>query len=82
MILVLSPAKSLDFATPPTVKDYTQPDFLDQSQVLVERLRQLSPLDLSQLMGISDSLAVLNAARYASWGRPFTPDNAKQAVLA
>ena len=54
MILVLSPAKSLDFATPPTVKDYTQPDFLDQSQVLVERLRQLSPLDLSQLMGISD----------------------------
>jgi len=82
MIIVLSPAKSLDFTTPPTVRDFTQPDFLDRSQMLVERLRQLSPLDLSQLMGISDSLAALNVARYASWRRPFAPDNAKQAVLA
>ena len=82
MIIVLSPAKSLDFTTPPTLKDYTQPDFLEQSQALVERLRPLSPLDLSQLMGISDALAALNASRYASWSRPFTPDNAKQAVLA
>lgn len=82
MIIVLSPAKSLDFTTPPTVEAYTQPDFLDRSQVLVDRLRQLSPLDLGKLMGISDALAVLNAARYAHWGRPFTPENAKQAVLA
>ena len=82
MIIVLSPAKSLDFTTPPTVRDFTQPDFLDRSQMLVERLRQLSPLDLSQLMGISDSLAALNVARYASWRRPFVPENAKQAVLA
>ncbi|MFT3847431.1 MAG: peroxide stress protein YaaA [Propionivibrio sp.] len=82
MIIVLSPAKSLDFTTPPTVKEHTQPDFLDQSQVLIERLRRLSPLDLGKLMGISDALAALNAARYASWGRPFTPENAKQAVLA
>ena len=48
MIIVLSPAKSLDFTTPPTLKDYTQPDFLEQSQALVERLRPLSPLDLSE----------------------------------
>lgn len=82
MIIVLSPAKSLDFTTPSTVEEYTQPAFLDQSQVLVERLRRLSPLDISKLMGISDTLAALNAARYAHWGRPFTPENAKQAVLA
>jgi hypothetical protein len=67
MIIVLSPAKSLDFTTPPTVATHTQPDFLDQSQVLVERLRPLSPLAISELMGVSDALATLNAERYASW---------------
>lgn len=82
MIIVLSPAKSLDFTTPPTVATHTQPDFLDRSQVLIERLRQLSPLAISELMGVSDALATLNAERYASWHRPFTLENAKQAILA
>ena len=82
MIVVLSPAKSLDFATPPVVSTYTRPDFLDQSQLLVDRLREFSPLELSQLMGISDSLAALNATRFREWQLPLTPDNAKQAVLA
>jgi cytoplasmic iron level regulating protein YaaA (DUF328/UPF0246 family) len=82
MIVVLSPAKSLDFTTPPTVAAHTQPDFLDQSQVLVDRLRQLPPPAISELMGVSDALAVLNAERYASWRLPFTPENAKQAILA
>ena len=54
MIVVLSPAKSLDFTTPPTVATHTRPDFLDQSQVLIERLRQLSPQAISALMGVSD----------------------------
>ncbi|MGL6072238.1 peroxide stress protein YaaA, partial [Craterilacuibacter sp.] len=45
-------------------------------------LRQQSPQALSQLMKISDTLAVLNAGRFDSWQRPFSPDNAKQAVLA
>ena len=82
MIVVLSPAKSLDFATPPVVSTYTRPDFLEQSQLLIDLLREFSPLELSQLMGISDSLAALNAARYREWRLPLTPDNAKQAVLA
>lgn len=82
MIVVLSPAKSLDFATSPVVATYTQPGFLEQSQLLIDRLRALSPLELSQLMGISDQLAALNATRFREWRLPFTPDNAKQAVLA
>ncbi len=82
MIIVISPAKTLDFATPPTLATATQPDFLDQSQLLIERLRALSPLEIGRLMGISDKLAVLNATRYADWAPPFRPDNAKQAVLA
>jgi len=82
MIVVLSPAKSLDFETPPAIADYTQPDFLDQSQMLIKRLRAYSPAELGQLMGVSDVLALLNVKRYAQWKRPFTPANAKQAVLA
>lgn len=82
MIAVLSPAKSLDFATPPSVATYTQPQLLAESQLLVERLRALSPLELAKLMGISDQLAALNAVRYAQWSLPFAPGNAKQAVFA
>jgi hypothetical protein len=82
MIIVLSPAKSLDFKTPPAVDAYTQPDFLDQSKMLIEKLRRLPPAELGALMGISDKLAALNATRYAEWSLPFAPDNAKQAVLA
>ncbi|MBK7356278.1 peroxide stress protein YaaA [Propionivibrio sp.] len=82
MILVLSPAKSLDFKTPARLRDFTQPEFLDQSQLLVNRLRTLSPLEIGKLLSISDKLAALNAIRYADWTRPFTAENAKQTVLA
>lgn len=82
MLLVLSPAKSLDFVTPPTVSDHSQPACLAESERLMAPLRKLSPADLAGLMGISDKLAVLNANRFAEWKPPFTPDNAKQAVLA
>lgn len=82
MIAVLSPAKSLDFRTPPALTEYSQPVFLDQSQVLIDHLRDLSPAEIASLMKISDPLAVLNATRYGEWSRPFSTANAKQAVLA
>lgn len=82
MVIVLSPAKSLDYQTPPTLPEYSQPAFLDQSQLLIDGLRKLSPAEVASLMKISDQLAVLNVTRYAEWGQPFTPLNAKQAVLA
>ena len=82
MIVVLSPAKTIDITTIPVVSTPTRPDFLEESQLLVDRLRELSVSEIGKLMGISDPLAALNAARYAQWTRPFTPDNAKQALLA
>ena len=82
MIVVLSPAKTMDFETPPVVATTTRPAFLDQSQALIDRLRALSPAQIASLMGISDRLAASNAARFAQWAPPFTLDNAKQAVLA
>ncbi len=82
MILVISPAKALDYETPPTTATFTQPDFLDDASALIEVLREKSPADIAELMSLSDPLATLNVARYASWSRPFAPDNARQAVLA
>lgn len=82
MLSVISPAKTLDFETPSTTRQVTQPDFLDHSQPLIEILRGYSPQQLSDLMGISDKLAGLNAARFSDWQPPFSLDNAKPAVQA
>jgi cytoplasmic iron level regulating protein YaaA (DUF328/UPF0246 family) len=82
MIVVLSPAKSLDFESPSPLVEATQPDFLEHSQRLIDQLREFSPLEIAQLMSISDPLAALNAGRFAQWTRPFTAENAKPAILA
>lgn len=82
MLLVISPAKNLDYETPVKTKQKSDPDFLDDAQELIDDLRQLAPQDISKLMGISDKLGVLNYDRYQQWKTPFTEDNAKQAVLA
>lgn len=79
MLIVLSPAKSLDLDTPATTKLHTTPAFLDRSADLIKVLRGYSPGQLSELMGISDALSVLNVGRYADW----TPDTAeaRQAIM-
>ena len=82
VLIVISPAKTLDYDTPPATQKSTQPSMLDQSALLVDELRRLAPQDISILMGISDKLGVLNYDRYQQWQQPFTKDNAKQAVLA
>ncbi|WP_110656907.1 peroxide stress protein YaaA [Salinicola halimionae] len=82
MLSIISPAKTLDFETPPTTQDVTQPDYLDLSRELIDILRGYSPQQLSELMGISDKLAGLNAARYADWKTPFSLNNAKPAAQA
>ncbi len=82
MLIFLSPAKSLDYKTPPHVATHSMPAYLQQSATLIEQLRKLSPADIANLMDLSDPLALLNFNRYADWSLPFTPDNAKQAVLA
>jgi cytoplasmic iron level regulating protein YaaA (DUF328/UPF0246 family) len=82
MLMVISPAKTLDFETPPTTERFTQPQYLDHSQELIEILRELTPAQIGELMHLSDKLSGLNAARFGSWTPAFTPDNAKQALLA
>jgi hypothetical protein len=82
MLAIISPAKSLDFETPPVIRKHTMPDFLNESQALIGELRRLGPADISKLMGISVKLGDLNYRRYAQWTTPFSPGNAKQAALA
>ena len=82
MLTVISPAKTLDYDTPPVTQRHTLPQYLDDSQELILQLRELSPQQISDLMHLSDKLAGLNAARFGSWTPNFTPANAKQALLA
>ncbi|MCW8956906.1 MAG: peroxide stress protein YaaA [Gammaproteobacteria bacterium] len=82
MLVVISPAKTLDYKTPAKTQSFTTPDYLDQSQILIDRLRQLSSLDISELMNVSSKIANLNFDRYEAWQSCFNQQNAKQAVLA
>lgn len=82
MLIVISPAKTLDYETPPKTKVFTTPDYLEHSQRLINRLRNFSSLDISDLMKVSAKIADLNFDRYESWKLPFTQKNAKQAILA
>ncbi|OOV88860.1 peroxide stress protein YaaA [Oceanospirillum linum] len=82
MKLVISPAKTLDFESAPVTDIHSQPEYLEQSQQLIDQLKVLSQAEVASLMKLSDKLAALNVARFGSWETPFTAANAKQAILA
>lgn len=82
MLMVISPAKTLDYQTPPVTQRFTQPEHLDHAQDLIAQLRDFTPMQIAELMHLSDKLAGLNAARFGSWTKTFTTENAKQALLA
>jgi cytoplasmic iron level regulating protein YaaA (DUF328/UPF0246 family) len=82
MLIVISPAKTLDYESAlPNVRA-TQPRMLDQSEELVNQLRELSSLDIAGLMHVSDKIASLNATRFSQWSRPFDKANARPALFA
>jgi hypothetical protein len=82
MLMVVSPAKDLDYQTAAPAVEVTMPALLADSAELMKVCRTLTPLQLSELMHISDKLAGLNAARFTQWQLPFTPENAKAALFA
>ena len=81
MLLLISPAKTLDDTPFTRALPCTQPAFTAQSHALVTLLADYSPDALSSLMGISPALAALNAQRFAQFQLPFTADNAKPALF-
>ena len=83
MIVVLSPAKKLDFDSELSQKvEGTNPIFLEQTLVLVKELKKKSPTDLSKLMKISEKLGDLNAKRYKDFKLPLKEPSSRQARLA
>lgn len=82
MIVVISPAKTLDYASPLITTRYTQPEWLAESIKLVAIAKELSPAKLASLMKISDKLAHLNAERFNAWQPDFNLHTARQAILA
>lgn len=82
MLSVISPAKTLDFETPPTTRKTTQPEFIERAATLVKDARKMAPDDIRSLMGVSENIAALNHERFMNWHTPFDRDNAKQAILA
>lgn len=81
MIIVLSPAKTLDF-TPFESKNFTQPRLLEKSNELVKVLKKKSAADIQQLMSVSEKIANLNVERYQTFKTPFTINNSKPSMYA
>ena len=81
MIIVLSPAKTLDYETPMNGIDYTVANHLSKSAELIKTLKSYETEDISKLMGLSSNLAFLNFERYQSWKKPTKPSaDARQEV--
>jgi cytoplasmic iron level regulating protein YaaA (DUF328/UPF0246 family) len=81
MLIVLAPAKTLDFQKRQLTKRRSTPALLKDAEILIDSLRHFSPNQLSELMGIGDELAEATHRHFAAWSPPFTPANAKQAIL-
>jgi hypothetical protein len=82
MIVLLSPAKSLDYESKPPTRKFSQPRMLDRAEELIEVMRGRTPDEVADLMSISDDLAHLNMQRYHDFTTPFTRRNARPAILA
>ncbi len=82
MLIVISPAKTLDYESPLPSKKFSHPQFLEESNKLIKVLRGLDPEDIQDLMHISAKLAELNVSRYLNWEKPFSPKNARPAIFA
>jgi cytoplasmic iron level regulating protein YaaA (DUF328/UPF0246 family) len=81
MLLLLSPAKTLNFDST-DIKTHTQPQFLAKSEALITELKKYSSKQIQDLMGVSEKIADLNVSRYQDFSLPFDQSNAKQAILA
>lgn len=82
MKIVVSPAKTLDYKSKLPTTRATQPKFLEEAEMINNKLERKSKKAIAELMSISDKLADLNYQRYKAFNTPFTTDNARPAVYA
>ncbi len=82
MIILLSPAKTIDFTNTCNTTKYSKPFFTNVAQSLIDILRLLSADDLQGLMGINSDLAKLTYSRLQNWKANPTPTEGKQVIAA
>jgi len=82
MLIIISPAKTLDYETPPPAAGFTTPGLIKESRRLIDLLQHRDSFEIAELMKISMKLADLNSRRFREWKTPFTPENARQALFA
>ena len=83
MLVLVSPAKTLDYESDMSVSDFSVASHLSDSQLLVKELQKKNPEDLASLMGLSEKLSCLNFERNMNWSKPTKPSNtARQAIYA
>lgn len=82
MLIVVSPAKTLDYESSLPTDEFTRPAHLKKSRLLINRLRDFSALDLSELQHVSSKIAELNFERNHAWKTPFNLNNSRQALFA
>ena len=82
MIVLMNSSKTMDFEQPARISKHTLPELLDDCDYLVKKIRKLSLTDFSNLMKVSERLAILNVERYKKWKTRPTVKHAKQALLA
>ncbi len=82
MLIIISPAKTLDYESSLATETFTQPELTEHSKILIKECKKLTPPDVAALMKVSDKIAGLNVARFQQWSETFTQDNARQAILA
>ena len=75
MLVVVSPAKKLDFENSCVTKQYSKPTFMKESKALISELQNLTSKDIAKLMKLSDKLAQLNYDRFQSFTTPFSLKN-------
>ncbi|MEQ8954981.1 MAG: peroxide stress protein YaaA [Gammaproteobacteria bacterium] len=82
MLIVVSPAKSLDYQSKIKTRKHSQPRFAEEAKILADKLKSLKPKQLSRLMHMSDALGEQNYERYQQWQASFDLANSRQAVFA
>lgn len=82
VLIVVSPAKTLDYESPLPTKVHTEPRMVADTKELVDVMVTKSPDEVASMMHLSPALADLNVQRYQDWEPRFDFDNSRQAVLA
>ena len=78
-MIVISPAKRLSSKACDIILNATTPAFNKEANLLAKQLAKLDASDLTGLMGVSNTIADLNVARFKSWGN--SKEEEKRAIF-